>query len=316
MTARAARRALLLLVITATLLGGAWTGRAGAQAAPQRGPRITVDRAEVGPNEPLLVTFDDFDAPFVNIVLCGNLAYRGATDCSMTAGISKETPADGSPRVVEMFAVPPPTTCPCIIRATASTGDDFAVAPIVITGHPVGPLVGVPDGPLVEVEVEAVEANDGAWGTIRSALGGPTRYAATVTVRNRTTAPLDQLVLTGSVGHWLDEDAAILDLEAPGSLQPGQSFSQDVVAEVSAPTVGNFDFEVVVAGAGASVSASTSRSHQPLLLWVLVLVLVVDLVVAVGRWIARRSRRRQAIELELHGGGPAPRPELLEPTAT
>ena len=166
------------------------------------------------------------------------------------------------------------------------------------------------------MEVEAVEANDGAWGTIRSALGGPTRYAATVTVRNRTTAPLDQLVLTGSVGHWLDEDAAILDLEAPGSLQPGQSFSQDVVAEVSAPTVGNFDFEVVVAGAGASVSASTSRSHQPLLLWVLVLVLVVDLVVAVGRWIARRSRRRQAIELELHGGGPAPRPELLEPTAT
>lgn len=311
MTARAARRVALLACIV-VVVGGTWSGPAWAQRGQEPSPRITLDRVEVGPGEPFLVTFDDFDAPFVNIVLCGNLAYRGATDCSMTAGISKETPADGSPRVVEMFAVPPPTTCPCIVRATASTGDDFAVAPLVITGHPVGPLVGVPEGPLVEVEVDAAEANEGVWNTIRSALGGPTRYEATVTVRNRTTAPLERLVLTGSVGHWIDEDAAILDLEAPESLQPGQSFSQEVVAEVSAPTVGTFTFEVVVAGAGASVSGSTSRSHQPLLLWVLVLVLVADLVFAVGRYLAKRARRRRELEEELDEES-AVDPELLDP---
>jgi hypothetical protein len=294
---RWALRSLALLGLLA--LAGGLMGFAPAEA--QSGPSIRLDRPEAAPGEPFLVTFDGFDAPFVNVVVCGNLAYRGAADCNMTAGVSKETEPNG-PRTIEMVALPPPIHCPCIVRATASTGGDFAVAPIVITGFPVGDLEGVPEGPLVEVEVEPHEANDGVWATIRSALGGPTRYEATVSVRNRTTETLTQLALTGSVAHWLDDDAAVLALEAPAALEPGQTWTQEVVAEVSAPTVGNFQFDVVAAGAGASVTGSSSVSRQPVLLWVLVLILVVDVVVAVGRWIGRRSRRRQAIEAELYGG--------------
>lgn len=270
------------------LAGGAVAVLGPAPALAEDVPRLTLDRTEAAPGDPILVTFEGFDSPFVNIVICGNLAYRGATDCSVTAGVSKETLVDGRPKVVQMIVQPPPVHCPCIVRATASAGNDFAVAPLVITGHPVDDLVGVPEADLVEVVVEPREANQGFWATVRSALGGPTRYEATVSVRNNTTQALTRLALSGSVGHWTDDDAAELDLDPPASLEPGQTWTQDVVAEVSAPTVGQYEFEVIASGAGAAVSGTSTTTHHPFLLYVALAVLVLDIVWMVVRWVARR----------------------------
>lgn len=285
------RRAGWNLLGALTLLAIATVSPGLAPAAAQAGPSIALDRSEAAPGSPLLVTFQGFESQFVDIVVCGNLAYRGSADCNMTAGVSKETLSGGRPKLVELIAHPPPTHCPCIVRATASSGDAFAVAPLVITGHPVAELVGVPDGPLVEVEVEAVEANDGLLASLRSLLGGRTRLETTVSVRNTTTETLSRLALSGSVGHWTDDDAVVLDLEAPAALEPGQTFTQDVVAEVSAPSFGTFDVEAVASGAGSSVTESVEVAHRPWLLYLFLAVLVVDLVVMVGRWVLRWAAR-------------------------
>lgn len=261
-------------------------------AAAQTGPSISLDRSEVAPGEPLLVTFQGFESPFVDVVVCGNLAYRGATDCNMTAGVSKETLSGGRPKLVELIAHPPPVHCPCIVRATASSGDAFAVAPLVITAHPVDDLVGVPEGPLVEVEVEAVQADQSLGASLRSLLGGRTRFEATVSVRNVTTGTLGRVALSGSVGHWTDDDAVVLDLEPPAALEAGQTWTQDVVAEVTAPSFGTYQFEVVASGAGASVTGTTAVARHPWLLYLFVVVLVADLVVMVARGIARRVGAR------------------------
>lgn len=264
-----------------------------AQSAGAADPQVTIDRAEVAPGEPVIVTFQGFDSSFVNIVLCGNLGYRGAADCNVTAGVSKETLAGGRPKLVQLIAHPPPTHCPCIVRAMASSGDAFAVAPVVITGHPVAEVVGVPDGPLVEVEVETVEANEGVWATLRAALGGPTRYRSTVTVRNTTTAPLTKVALSGAVGHWLDDDAVLLDLEPPGELEPGASFAQQVVTDVPAPSVGDFRFEVVASGAGSTVAGAVTARNRPVLLYFLIALLIGDLAMIGSRATLRRRARRE-----------------------
>lgn len=301
-------RALASLCLLSVVMVGAWQ----VPATGQTGPRITLDRPEVGPGQPVLVTFEGFDSSFVDFVVCGNLAYRGAADCNVTAGVSKETASGGAPKVVQVIAHPPPAHCPCIVRASGSTGEEFAVAPIVIVGHPVGDLVGVPDGPLVEVDVETASANRGLWSTLRAALGGPTRYEATVAVRNTSTETLTRLELHGSVGHWLDDDAATLDLHGPEALEPGQTWTQTVVAELSAPSVGTYRFEVVASGAGSSMTASHSVSRQPLLLWFLAAVLVVDVVITVFRQIARRRARREKLTEELVAGPGDAEIELLD----
>ncbi|MGK2948290.1 MAG: hypothetical protein ACSLFP_06935 [Acidimicrobiales bacterium] len=285
------RRVCLNLIGASALLAMATIVPGLAPAAAQTGPSITLDRSEAAPGSPLLVTFEGFESPFVDIVLCGNLAYRGSTDCNMTAGVSKETLSGGRPKLVELIAHPPPTHCPCIGRATASSGDAFAVAPLVITGHPVDELVGVPEGPLVQVEVEAMRADQGVWASLRSMLGGRTEFETTVAVRNNTTETLSRLALSGSVGHWTDDDAVVLDLEPPAALEPGQTWTEDVVAEVTAPSFGTYQFEVVASGAGASVTETAEVAHRPWLLYLFAVVLVVDLVVMVGRWFLRWAAR-------------------------
>lgn len=283
-------RRFLWRMLAALALVAAALGQSPSPSGAQTGPRIVLDRSEAGPGEPVLVSFHGFDSPFVNIVLCGNLGYRGATDCNMTAGVSKETLTGGRPKVVQLIAHPPPAHCPCLVRATASSGRDFAVAPIVIRGHPVGSIVGVSDRPLVEIEVEAREVNKGLWPSLRSALGGQTRYEATVNVRNITTEPLTRLALSGSVGHWLDDDAAVLDIEAPPALEPGQTWSRETEALVSPPSVGAYTFKVTASGAGSSVTTENRLSRLPLLFFLAAAVLLLDLVVMVWRWIARRLR--------------------------
>lgn len=296
MTPTVRRRAswALCLALIALLSG---TSPAGAQTSG----RIALDRPEVAPGEPVLVTVEGFDSPFVDVVLCGNLAYRGGSDCNVTAGVSKEIPTDGRARIVQLIAHPPPVPCPCIVRVTASTGAAFAVAPVTITGHPVAEPQGVPDGPLVEVEVETVRANDGFLAVIRSALGGSTRYETTVSVRNTTTAPLTKLTLSGSVGHWLDDDAATLELAPPGVLEPGETHTQQVVAEVPAPSVGDYTFEVVASGAGSTIADAVTARNKPVLLYLMVALFVGDLAMLATRWASRRRVLRDARETQEDG---------------
>ena len=80
---------------------------------------------------------------------------------------------DDAPTVYKMPVAVPTTDCPCVIRVSNSATGELAVAPIVITGHPVGPIIDPPtlDG-LIELTITAREAPSGLMPALRSQLGG------------------------------------------------------------------------------------------------------------------------------------------------
>lgn len=278
---------MVVVAVGISLVGGGWP------AAASEGPRITVDHSEVAPGDPVIVSLYDFTGQAVTVAVCGNLAQRGSADCNMPASQSERIRRDQEVTLTQLFVQPPPVPCPCLIRASTATNDEFAVAPIVLVGHPEAPVVEAARGPLLDVAIEARRAPQGLVASLRSELGGPTRYVVTVSVRNLATQTLSDVVLDGGASHRLDDDAADLVFEGPGPIEPGQTWEQSIVAEVPAPVVGRFTWSVTASGAGPTVGAEQAVDPTPVALFVLAAVLVVD-VVALAWRVGLRRRRRAA----------------------
>jgi hypothetical protein len=300
---RTARRlALAALLLPLVLLpAAAASGQEGAA-----GPRVALDRVEVNVGEPVIATLTGFTSQQVTVAVCGNLAKRGSADCNMPLAQSERVRRDRAETLTQLFAEAPPMPCPCLVLAYSPTTEEFAVAPINLVGHPTGPVVEPGEGALLEVEVHAERADAGLLDRARSALGGPTTYEVTVSVRNVSTGPLADIDLQGSAVHRFDDDAAILDLDPVPALEPGQTFEQTVEAEVHPPVGGDYEWTVVATGAASTVTSSTPTSNTPVLLYVVVAVLVADLVAIV--WRMRRRRRLDHDEL----GDEADEPETWE----
>jgi len=300
--------ALAAVAVAAVVASSAlWPVGAGAT----EGPTATVDRQEAAPGEPLVVTLRGFEGDSVTVAVCGNLAKRGSSDCNMPAAQSEGIRHDRVATLTQLFVQPPPMPCPCLVRASTASNDEFAVAPITVLGHPVGPVVDTERGPLGEVDVDVGPAGSGLLAAVRSALGGPTPYELTVRVRNITTEPLSNVALTGSARHRFDDNAATLRFDAPGTIEPGQTWEQRVEAEVGAPVLGRCRWQVAAAGAGSAVVVEQAVSHVPVALLVALVLLLVDVVVITVRIVVRRRRRRRADELPddvdgVHGAGGSP----------
>lgn len=284
-----------LVVVLTVLLGPA---PATGQRAPEPSPQLALDRREAQVGEVVVATMSGLEGESVILTVCGNQAARGSQDCANSSAVGDEL-VPGGPSYTQITVQPPPAPCPCVVRAVASGARDVVVAPLTIVGHPVGPVIVPSNEPLVDIRVVPRRAGGDLMSSLRAALGGRTRFAVAVTVHNRSTQTLEHLALSGSVTSWSDNEAAILELDVPAGLQPGETWSRQVVAEVDAPALGRFRFEVVAAGAGPTVMVASSLSNQPRVLWALLAVLVLDVVVAADRGIRRASRRRAAIEAEL-----------------
>lgn len=260
------------------------------------GPSVALDRDEVSPGDHVAVTIDGFAANSVTISVCGNEARRGSADCNMTASEGLRLDADGTSTLTQIPVGEPPVTCPCVIRVSTRTSDEIAVAPIVITGHPVGPVVDAATllDPL-QVTVSAEEAPDGLFAGLRSGLGGPTTYEVSVTVRNTSTVPLNNVRIAGSVGRNPDENLATLDLVDPGAIGAGQTWKATVTAVLPAPSFNRVQWRVAVSGAGPTVNAAASTRHRPMLLIVLVMLLVLDLALIALRFAVRRRVARALV---------------------
>jgi hypothetical protein len=211
--------------------------------------------------------------------------------------------------LTQLFAEAPPMPCPCLVLAYSPTTEEFAVAPINLIGHPTAPVVDPGGADLVEVEVAVHRAGAGLLDRARSALGGRTTYEVTVSVRNVSTGPLTAIQLQGSAEHRFDDDAAILDLEDPPALEPGQTFEQTVEAELHPPSGGNYQWTVVASGAGSAVTASATSGHVPLLLYLVLAVLLIDLLVI---WRRMRTRRRGGHDDEVDDLDEPAEPETWE----
>lgn len=286
-----------LLVGTAIVAVG-WFAAPVASAQETDGPTASLDRLEASPGQPVVVRMDGFGSGDVTIAVCGNLAKRGSADCDMRTAQGDGVHANEVESVTQLIVQPPPAPCPCIVRVSSNTNDEFAVAPLVVLGHPVAPVVAPSNQPLVDVTVEAEKVPKGFLATIRSALGGPTRYEVTVSVRNRTTETLSNVQLAGSARHRLDDFVATLELAPPGPIGPGQTYTTRVEAEVPAPAMGRFSWTVSASGAGSTVAQTQHVNATPLALFVLLAVLLVDIAAIVGRRIRTRRRGFEAVGAE------------------
>jgi hypothetical protein len=282
---------LLGLLVALIAVSGA-SASAGDVGAPSF-PTIELDRTAAGIGEEVVVTLRGWPDRVVTLSVCGNLARRGSVDCNQVASQGVALNRDGSPTLTG-FAVPtPPTTCPCVIRASSTRQDAVAVAPIELHGVPVGPLVGTAADPPVRVSLGARRATGGLIGSLRSALGGPTTYEVTVLVHNRSAETLTAVAVAGAATRGGD-DVGALTLPAPGPLEPGATWEQVVRSTLPAPVVGTFGWEVTASGAGPAAHAELARGIRPVWLLVLGLVLVLDVGAIAWRWIGRRRRKRRA----------------------
>jgi hypothetical protein len=287
---RSARRLLTLAVLLAAMVVGP---PAGAEAAPAAQPSVTVDRAAMRPGETVVVTLDGWQAEVITLSVCGNRAARGSSDCNMVASEGIRRNRDGSLTHRDFAVSAPSTTCPCVLRASTTTNDEVAVAPIELLGHPTGPVVPPKGGPRLDVTVRAARAPRGLVSRVRAALGGPTAYDVTVTVRNPTTLQIDHVALAASARGGRG-DVETIELPEVGPLGPGRSWTRTVRSTVPAPVIGTFRWEVTASGAGRAVTARTEAGSLPIALIVLLLVLAADIAAIVWRRTARR--RSQAYE--------------------
>lgn len=263
------------------------------------GPIVTSSRAEVEPGGHTALTIDGFASPYVQISICGNEARRGSVDCNMAASEGVEVRQD-TPLRLQMPVAAPPVDCPCVIRVVGMDASEVALAPIVVIGHPVGPLVDPPAiGDVVAVSISAREMPNGAIDALRSGLGGRTNYQVTVRVKNLANTPLKQVSVSASAGRSASDDSLVsLDLEDPGLLGVGQTWQQTVSVSIPAPAFGTTEWRAVVSGAGPTVVTAITTKHKPWLLFVLVMVLVINISLLLIRWRVRRraARRAQAVE--------------------
>ena len=271
----------------AALVGVAAPGHA------QTGPHIELDKTTVSPGDAVIVSMYGFTAPQVTLAVCGNLAKRGSSDCNMSASQSDSVRPDGELTLSQLFVQAPPVPCPCIVRVSSSTNDEFAVTPIDILGHPVAPVADITNGPLIEVELDAERVPGSLSDTVGTAIGRSTEYDIAVSVRNITTETLSNVVIRGSGGRSFEDEAATLHFDQPGPIDPGQTWSQTVRAKIPAPAIGKFTWTVDVSGAGETVEADQVTRSNPILLYTLIGILVIDLIVLAVRLMTRGRRRRK-----------------------
>lgn len=259
-------------------------------ASASEGPSITLDRVEVAPGDPVIVSLRGFRGQVATVAVCGNLARRGSADCNMPTAQAERIRHDDPLTFTQLLVQPPPVPCPCLVRASTTANEEFAVASLVVLGHPVAPVVDSEQGPLVDVAIESRRISGGVVASLRSWLGGPTRYDVTVSVRNRTTGVLSNVALAGGARSGLDDEAASLHLERPGQIEPGQTWTQSLEVEVPAPVLGGLTWWARASGAGESVAAGVTTSHIPWLFLVLLALLAGDLTAIGVRFVSRRRR--------------------------
>ena len=280
------------LAVIGANAGVAQAGRATAANPVNTGPSVLVDQPTAKPGDRVRVSVEGFDAPYVTVSICGNQARRGSPDCDLVGSKGFELQPDGQLTWTELVVSEPPAPCPCVIRVSTPTNDLVSVAPFSIVGHPVEELSGpAPDDPLVEILVTPTPVSNGAFGWLRSSLGGATDYDVTVSVHNLTNDTLRRVSLDGSVGRDEFDVSTSFDMKNPGVLPGGQTSTQVVRVRLPSPAIGTFVWRVSAGGAGPTVTTLVERRATPWLLIVLVGLLVVDIAVLLTRWLtARRAR--------------------------
>lgn len=275
--------------VVAALLGLITIEPAPAEAADRPSFTLTPSEAKVG--DRVTLHFAGWTSAAVTVQVCGNLGLRGAPDCDQIGGQGIGLSPPG-PALAELVVTRPPVPCPCIVRATSATSDEEQTAPIVISGHPVGPVrgPGVPAS-LVRVSARVTEVRHGLAGTIRPLLGGRRHHKVAIRLSNTSAVTLSKVSLGLVVGRA--ESGKPVAVPAVEPLRAGETRVYEVPATVSAPTWGHYLWEVTADGAGPEVEVKVTSTAAPWLLYLLLLLLAGDAGAFLVLRVRRRSRRRR-----------------------
>ncbi|CAB4588797.1 unannotated protein [freshwater metagenome] len=302
-------------LVAGAVVVGASTGLASASSDEPvtTGPTVLVGRGEVEPGGSVRLTINGFDSPWVTMSVCGNEARRGSGDCDLPGSVSNEFNDDSTTMIYNFQVGTPPTDCPCVIRVVGRDGREVAQAPIVLTGHPVGPIIDPPEiGQMLELDLVAKVGEMPGLAGLRSQLGGETRYDVTIAVRNTSNSPLQQVRLSGSAGRDASDNLTELPFDDPGLIAVGQTWQQTVSVVVPAPSFGGVQWRATASNAGPPVDTTITTQHRPWLLILLVLTAATALVVVLLRWLVRRRAERDQgkqgtqdeASSQFPGGGP------------
>lgn len=291
MKASSRRRVGLVLVALLSVVDVGGRVRAWAQA-PQQAPTITLDRSSLRPGERVMVTLSGWTAQVVTLSVCGNLAKRGSSDCNMSASQAVGLSTDVGYALTQLTVPGPPADCPCVIRASGSTQNEVALAPIHLIGIPRGPLVDpVSESPLV-VSIEVKRAGEGLVAWLKSMLGGARTYDVTLAVRNRSRETLSEVALTGAVGRNRTDEIATFHSRPLGDLAPGATASHTARVRLPPPVVGTYVWRANAKGAGQVEQIEQVAKTLPKPLIALVVILLLDLLAIAIRGRLRRRRNR------------------------
>lgn len=276
-------RLALVLGLVLAVFTPAWAARAAQ-------PSVTVDAGPVSIGQRVSVTVTGFPAGrAVSVSLCGNEARRGSVDCDLPGSVAFPISKFDDVHVTTFPIGTPPVPCPCVLKVTNAPSNDVAFAPIVIKAFPTAPIMDNESSEPLVLDVRVQRAGQNLFAWLRSFVGGPTPYDLRVTVRNRTSSPVDGVKVRARAGRSRTDQSRRVSLPVPSSLAGGQTWEHSSRVTLSAPVIGRFYWSVTAVGDGAFAHTSRRTRDQPIGLFVLGAALVGDL-----GWIITRKLRRRA----------------------
>jgi hypothetical protein len=300
-------RVLMSGVVVLLLVSTAQSSPASASAdAP---PQPTVEVVENADSETLTYGIAGAGwrpATLVQLELCGNEARNGSADCAL--GTAQIVAADAQGQVRGRLSTsPPPSLCPCVVRAVSLGSDDMATTPVRVPGvaeMPPGAAGVEPPPAVTELTVVSRLVADGSpWGPW---IGTAPKRTLVVTVANTGDAPVDDAVLSITVGPS-DPPTGFTEPVALGAFDVGEVRKVEVPVELPALTWGGYRVHGEISGADEPVEFAESTSSYPWLLIVLGILGVAHLALILLR---RAIRKRLPDDDSSAMGDPEPLPTL------
>ncbi|GIF26128.1 hypothetical protein BJ973_003398 [Actinoplanes tereljensis] len=272
--------ALLAAVVLVVLVTTAPAARAGSLTA-----ELSADTAKVG--DTVRVTGSGWPAgQLVQLVTCGEGGLTGSVGCDNRAALATPVREDGT-FLVDLQVGEPPKACPCVVHIGLVQGvDDSAVnLPLTLAGHAAGAL------PKTTASARELQFQYGrlSHGSIGAWFGAPDHLKLTYTVRNPTTATLNNATLSARMaGNGTDD----IYYQAPvADLGPGQSRTLSVPVDIPMFAFGRYAVTVDIGG------LATARVHHDAYPWGLFALNAFGLALIIWGLLRRLAKRRQFREL-------------------
>lgn len=204
----------------------------------------------------------------VQLELCGNNARGGSVDCAL--GTAQIVAADSQGQVRGRLSTsPPPSLCPCVVRAVSLDSYDTATTPVRVPGVAELPADAVEEEqppPVTELTVRTRLVEDGSpWGPW---IGTAPKRKLVVMIANTGGVPVDDAVLSVTVGRS-DPPTGFVEPVALGAFDVDEVREVEVPVELPAFTWGGYQVHGEITGATEPVEFTESTSSYPWLLIVL-----------------------------------------------